>query len=320
MRVLPIKGSGKEVQMNEGNPIVGHHAGWGMTTPRTRIQPYKLTAGSIDTMCVVVREKIDIHGVGTDVVMMNGTFTVRRDHPCVVGDSVEPKWGESCLRTEFRSLELSGESPVFGTVRVHLDPKYSSNGMVGPAEDGSLAADCVAHCFPAIELPELGLKLTTNGNPINLASKVVQIPPVGDVARSENSAQLVDEAGNVMGQIVSSDIEVGDVVCSFPLGSTGRREAGTHAHTHHDHPGPSGDIFFAEGPKDLPHSGGHGGQTHEQGGGHGGHSHEQGGGHEEHTHEQGHQQASQTDINAALTRLENEINSVIKLIRAAASQ
>src|SRR5438067_1923984 len=83
-------------------------------------------------------------------------------------------------------LPLAGQSPLFGTVRVHLDPSQASYGEVGPADVGSLAAKCVAHCFPVVELPELGMRLTTAGSPVDLASKVVQIPPVGDVARSEN--------------------------------------------------------------------------------------------------------------------------------------
>ncbi len=228
--------------------VIGHTSAWGLTS-RPRVQPYQLTAGSTDTMTVRVREKIDIRGVGTDVVDMQGVFTVRRDHPCVAQAGASPQWGQSCLKTEFRSLELYGESPVFGTVRVHLSPEQSSHGEVGPADQGSLAANCVAHCFPTIELPELGMKLTTAGQPIELASKVIQIPPVGDVARSENSAPLVDESGNEVGEIISSDIEVGDVLVSIPLGKTST-SGSPPIHDHSagsagDDP-PSGPCFYAE--------------------------------------------------------------------------
>ena len=237
--------------MVEIRPVVGHHSAWGLGGgSQARIEPYKLTPGAIDTMCVRVREKLDIYGIGLDVVEMEGSFTVRRDHPCSVGEHAEPRWGESCVKTEFRSLELSGHSPLFGTVRVHLDPEFASYGEVAPAEDGSLAADCVAHCYPTVELPELGMTLTTNGQPVQLASKVVQIPPVGDVARSDNSAQLVDEVGSVLGSIVSSDIEVGDLVCSFPLGSTAGRGDSPHHHPTGEHPDPSGPHFYAEAPRE----------------------------------------------------------------------
>ena len=119
---------------------------------------------------------------------------------------------------------------------------------------------------PVVELPELGMRLTTGGEAIDLASKVVQIPPVGDVARSENSAVLLDEHGNAVGEIVSSDIEVGEVVCSFPLGNTappGQRSEHVHeiGHGHHD---PSGPGFFAEPPNDSRAHGGANG--HERGG------------------------------------------------------
>ncbi len=300
-------------------PVVGHHAGWGLTTPRTRIEPYKLSPGSIDTMCVRVREKIDIHGVGTDVVLMEGTFTVRRDHPCGVGNPPVAKWGESCVKTEFRSLELGGESSLFGTVRVHLDPEYSSHGEVAPSEEGSLAASCVAHCYPVIELPELGLRLTTNGQPISLASKVVQIPPVGDVARSENSALLVDELGSTVGEIVSSDIEVGELVCSFPLGNTRPRSAGPeegHEHTRHSHPDPSGPGFYAEPPEGQPTASASSASEHS-------HSHE-------HMDEQPHTPTpqptphspgrAQPDITSSLMRLEQELRTLVELVREMARQ
>ncbi|HEX3291116.1 MAG TPA: DUF6073 family protein [Gaiella sp.] len=228
-------------------PIVGHHAAWGMPAAAPRIQPYTMTPGSIDTMSVRVREKIDVLGVGTDVVDMLGTFTVRRDHPCAVGDPPRVEWGESCVKTEFRSLELAGESPVFGTVRVHLSPDEASHGEVGPSSDGSLAASCVAHCFPIVELPDLGLRLTTAGQPVSLASKVIQIPPVGDVARSQNSAALVDGEGNTVGEIISSDIEVGNLLLSIPLGSTGDTGATGAHHEHGVHETASGPYFYADG-------------------------------------------------------------------------
>jgi hypothetical protein len=228
--------------------VVGHHAGWGLIGSR-EIEPYQVTPGSIDTMNVRVREKIDVHGVGTDVVDMRGIFVVRRDDPCAVDGEVA--WGRSCVKTEFRSLELVGQSQTFGTVRVHLDPRHASHGEVGPAEDGSLGADCLAHCFPVVELPELGLRMHTAGRPVTLASKVIQIPPVGDVARSTNSAFLYDDQENRVGEIVSSDIEVGEVIASFPLGRT--RPHGAPPHEHHagqGHPDPSGPGFYAEPPSE----------------------------------------------------------------------
>lgn len=254
-------------------PVVGHGTSWGMVTPRQRVQPYRLSPGSTDTMRVRVREKIDIRGIGTDVVDMEGIFTVRRDHPCAVGDEV-PAWGQSCIKTEFRALELYGESPVFGTVRVHLDPEHASHGEVGPADAGSLAANCVAHCFPTIELPELDLRLSTAGQPVDLASKVIQVPPVGDVARSSNSALLVDENGKTVGEIVSSDIEVGEVLWSVPLGSTAPRGAEPIPHGT-GHEAPSGSCFYTKPLSQLPGSAVGSETSGGQAGGHthGGHTH-----------------------------------------------
>jgi hypothetical protein len=233
---------------NPTRPVTGHPSAWGRIPFGPKVQPYKLTAGATDTMSVRVREKIDIHGIGTDVVEMVGVFTVRRDHPCAVGNDGNVEWGQSCVKTEFRSLELAGESSVFGTVRVHLDPQHASHGEVGPSDQGSLAAKCVAHCFPTIELPSLGLKLNTAGSPIKLASKVIHIPPVGDVARSENSAMLVDDQGRTVGEIVSSDIEVGELLWSTPLGSTRTQDEPEHVHPEGVHDVASGSQFYAQDP------------------------------------------------------------------------
>ncbi len=207
----------------EIRPVIGHHAAWGLIAPRLPVQPYRLTPGATDTMRVRVREKIDIQGVGLDVIDMIGTFVVRRDHPRPADGSEELRWAKAEIKAEFRSLELYGESPVFGTVRVRLDPTQPAQAVVGPSSGESQAAGCEAQIAPVIELPELGLTLTTGGNMVRLASKVVQVPPVGDVARSENSVPLLDEGGNVMGELVSSDIEVGEVIFSIPLGNTERR-------------------------------------------------------------------------------------------------
>ena len=285
-------------------PIVGHPSSWGRIPFGPKVQPYQLTPGSTDTMRVRVREKIDIRGIGTDVVEMEGIFTVRRDHPCPVGDARDVEWGRSCVKTEFRSLELAGESSVFGTVRVHLDPEYASHGEVGPAEEGSLAAKCVAHCFPTIELPALGLKLNTAGKPVQLASKVIHIPPVGDVARSENSALLVDDQGNTVGEIVSSDIEVGEVLWSMPLGSTRTQDEPEHVHAAGSaHDAPSGSQFYAQGPAPAqPNVSSMGLRPHVHG-------------MTPSTAQPPAKAAVRSDIERALSRLESEVRGLLDLIR-----
>jgi len=204
---------------DEINPIIGHNLGWGLTGARFPVRPFQLTPGAIDTMQVRVREKIDIHGVGTDVVELEGSFTVARDTPRPLQENAAVNWGEALVGTEFRSLELHGESAVFGTVRVRLNPNKVSQGLVGPADLNSRAAKCAADMSPLIELPDLNMTLNTGDQPVQLASKVISIPPIGDVARSEKGASLQDEGGNVVGELVSSDIEVGPVLFSVPLGN-----------------------------------------------------------------------------------------------------
>jgi Family of unknown function (DUF6073) len=196
-------------------PIIGHHAGWGMVGAAYRPVPHTLPAGGVDTMQVRVREKIDVYGVGTDVIHMTGTFVVRRESPKPVRQDVEMAFPQAIIDAEFRALDLTGESPVFGVVNAGLDPEQTSAAEVRPPEQPAevrvTSAKCKAELQPVIDLPQLGLTLKT-AEPVPLASNVVQIPPVGDVARSEKAVPLVDEDGNLMGELVSADIEVGEVI------------------------------------------------------------------------------------------------------------
>ncbi len=213
--------SKKEKIPEKIRPITGYQMDWGMVGPRFWVKPYTLTDGATDVLKIRVREKIDIHGVGTDVVQMTGTFVVRRGHPTLKGKSERPKkWGEGYIDVEFRNLELYGESPLFGTVRVSLNTEFPSIGRVGAPNLGSVAVMCRVFVHPRVELPNLNLTLTTGDEAIVLSSKVVQIPPIGDVARSETGKPLIDEHGQVVGELISADIEVGELIHTHRLGAT----------------------------------------------------------------------------------------------------
>lgn len=205
--------------MDQSRPIIGHSAAWGFHDSRYRIRPYTLTPGATEVFSIRVREKLDIRGVGLDVVQMEGIFVTRRQDPQPTDGREKPtgelRWGEASIPVEFRSLELYGESALFGAVRVRLDPSQPSNGLVQPS------GKCDVDVNPIVELPELGMTLRTR-EPIHLGSKVAQVPPVGDVARSENSAALLDEKNDVLGELVSADIEVGEMLFAMPLGAVAR--------------------------------------------------------------------------------------------------
>lgn len=212
-------------KQEEACPIIGHHAGWGLVGKRFPVKPFTLTEGATDAMSVRVREKIEIYGVGIDVIQMEGLFVVRRGNPSLPKGErgKEVTWKDSEIDAEFRLLELYGESPNFGTVRARLNPKHLTTAYVGPATGAVAAKACNASMYPLIELPELGLTLDTGDKPVKLSSKVAQVPPVGDVARSEGPVELMDENGKTIGEIVSADIEVGDVLFTVPLGATAPR-------------------------------------------------------------------------------------------------
>jgi hypothetical protein len=212
-----MKEGPKQVRIGTGGSL-----NWGLYGGK-RIRPYVLTEGAVDVMEVSVREKIDVHGVGTDVVHMHGVFVVKRDHPRAAKGAREVDWRNAEIATEFRLLELYGESDVFGTVRVRLNNEQISSGLVGPTDAKSMAKACKANFHPVIEMPELGIEMNTGKEAVPLSSKVISIPPVGDVARSEQPVKLVNATGEVVGELISADVEVGRVLWEHPLGATERR-------------------------------------------------------------------------------------------------
>jgi hypothetical protein len=165
------------------------------------------------------RETIDIHGIGKDTIDLSGFFIVRRGDPQPL-PNVPLSWGNAVIPAEFRDLELFGVSKVFGTVRVGLDRAFVSQGQVGPALKGTQAAACAVSVHPSIELPEQKLTLTASKDGVILASNVIMVPPIGDVARSENSVPLIDELGHEVGTLISADLEIGQVLARIPLNRT----------------------------------------------------------------------------------------------------
>ncbi len=113
-----------------------------------------------------------------------------------------------------------GESQLFGTVRVKLNELHPSLGRVGPSTGQVGSTPCRIGIHPLVELPDMKLVLTTNGQEMMLGSSIIQIPPIGDVARSTESRQLFDEHGQSVGELISADIEVGELLHQIPLGTT----------------------------------------------------------------------------------------------------
>jgi hypothetical protein len=203
-------------------PVIGQTMNWGLTGKHFNVKPYRLTPGSIEVMQVNVREKIDIHGVGTDVVQMSGFFTVQTEDPIPVEKEKDINWKNFKVLTKFKALELVGQSDVFGAVRVrlHETAEFKNQGVVESQSELSALnppAKCKAELNVTMELPDMKMEIQTE-KPVQMFSKVIQIPPIGDVARSEHGSNLVDiNTGKVFGEIVSSDIEVGKVIHSQPL-------------------------------------------------------------------------------------------------------
>lgn len=211
--------------------VIGNDAAWQESL--APYDPYTHTDGATEVMLVRAREHLDIHGVGTDIVELSGRFTVTRDYPRPYDAAIEDgeygqwtgregpteyEWGKAIVFAKFVSLELAGTSQQFGAVEVHLDGQTPTEAVVKPPEGDIVSANaCAADLQPAVSLPDLDLQLATP-QAVPLASRVIAIPPTGDVARSTAAVPLIDiSTHEVVGELVAADIEVGEVIESEPL-------------------------------------------------------------------------------------------------------
>src|SRR5262249_32669110 len=105
---------------------------------------YGMAAGGIE---------IEIPGAGRDFVRLTGMSLVRRDAPV-------PSSTGTTIATNMAALQLLGSSPLFGTVKVSLEPGTSSDGSVhsgaGPLD---FPADAFFDLFLDVSLPDRGLDL-----------------------------------------------------------------------------------------------------------------------------------------------------------------
>ncbi|HEX8090317.1 MAG TPA: DUF6073 family protein, partial [Blastocatellia bacterium] len=98
------------------------------------VERFALPTASVDVMRVRLEETYDIAGVGKDTVELKGWIAVTHDNPRPGIGQSEVKWGTAVSDTEFVSMDLHGESPIFGPVHITLDKENTSKGRVGKLE------------------------------------------------------------------------------------------------------------------------------------------------------------------------------------------
>lgn len=98
------------------------------------VERYALPSASVDVMRVKLEETYDIAGIGKDTVELKGWIAVTHDNPRPGLNQTEVKWGTAVSDTEFVSMDLYGESPIFGPVHITLDRENTSKGRVGKLE------------------------------------------------------------------------------------------------------------------------------------------------------------------------------------------
>jgi hypothetical protein len=154
-----------------------------------RVKPLTIPNAGIDTIDVTIEETYDVQGLGKDTVTLTGTLVADRGVPLLRLGEKKVGWNSAMVVANFTSLKLSGESNVFGTVKVSLDKSM-------PAVAVANACHCSAAIGVVVSMPRLGVTLRT-AEPMQLQSEVTTIPPIGDEkTESVLPVDLIDTKSN----------------------------------------------------------------------------------------------------------------------------
>ncbi|MEM9293965.1 MAG: DUF6073 family protein, partial [Acidobacteriota bacterium] len=175
------------------------------------VRQYEIPEDSVDVMRARITETYVIDGIGEDTVELAGWVAVKHFDARPIEGATDLTWNTLVVDTQFIAMELSGNSKLFGPVSVSLDESSPVTGQVGQIEipeyaevallaeletsgttDNTSNSDqtleswwepgsCVAPVVAQVEMPELGLSMTTV-SPVYWYSLVDTIPPVGHTA------------------------------------------------------------------------------------------------------------------------------------------
>ena len=89
-----------------------------------------------------------VEGVGEDTVVLRGTLVSDRAAPLVGFGQEAAEWATATVVARFTSLNVSGESDVFGPVSAVLDQRTPSFGT-------AIGGHCVAAVSLVVTMPRL---------------------------------------------------------------------------------------------------------------------------------------------------------------------
>jgi hypothetical protein len=151
-----------------------------------RVEAYNVPAAGIDTVDITIDETYEVEGIGRDRVRLQRTLVADRGAPLLGHGAKSVEWETSTVVARFTSLDVSGESEVFGPVRVMLDPSLPAFGVVA-------AGKCSAALGIVVSMPKHDLVLRS-AEAVQLQSQVTTVPPIGDEkTESVAAVRLIDE-------------------------------------------------------------------------------------------------------------------------------
>jgi hypothetical protein len=153
--------------------------------PSIQVKRHTLPAAGVDIVDITLNETYEVEGIGKDTVLLKGELEAHRTVPLIGHGKTSADWGSGTVVAQFTNLSLTGESKVFGPVRVTLDRSVPSFGVVTNAE-------CKAAMALRVAMPQHGL-LLHSAEPVQLHSTVDTVPPIGDEkTESVGPVKLVD--------------------------------------------------------------------------------------------------------------------------------
>ena len=149
------------------------------------VTPFSVPPAGTDTVDITIEETYSVEGVGSDTVTLSGSLVAERATPLIDPARGEVEWETSLIVANFVSLDVRGESEVFGPVHVALDRRSPSFAAVG-------GGHCRAVLSISVSMPKQGLVLHSS-EPVQLHSQVETVPPIGDErTESLRSVTLID--------------------------------------------------------------------------------------------------------------------------------
>lgn len=208
--------------LSNAEVVKGHDLAWGGPGNLYTIRPYTLSPAALEVFTVRERIHVSIDGLGEDLVDLHGIGVYRRHEPRIGAEGAEElNWRTATIGAQFLSLQVMGESDVFGQVRVTNTPWKREGATVSPSMvpgRGNVTPlkNCMTLLFPRFDIENLGAVIDTGDVPVGVESRVNMVPPIGDVSRTSHGYALYDGDRQV-GTLIAADLEIGALLHHVPI-------------------------------------------------------------------------------------------------------